>query len=60
MLLRQLQPYLVSLRVPVAQKYRAAGLIEPLADFAGLGIWHGAYDAVRGLVPDDDRSRLVF
>jgi CRISPR-associated endonuclease/helicase Cas3 len=60
MLLRRLQPYLVSLRVPVAQKYRAAGLIEPLADFAGLGIWHGAYDAVRGLVPDDDRSRLVF
>jgi hypothetical protein len=60
LLLRQLQPYLVSLRVPLAQKYRAAGLIEPLADFTGLSIWHGTYHDVLGLVPDDDRSRLVF
>ncbi|MFP4440934.1 MAG: CRISPR-associated helicase/endonuclease Cas3, partial [Chloroflexaceae bacterium] len=59
-LLRRLQPYLVSVRAQVARRYRDAGWIAPLADFTGLGVWHGRYDPVRGLVPDDDRSLLVF
>jgi CRISPR-associated endonuclease/helicase Cas3 len=59
-LLRRLQPYLVSVRAQVARRYRDAGWIAPLADFTGLGVWHGNYDPVRGLVPDDDRSLLVF
>jgi CRISPR-associated endonuclease/helicase Cas3 len=60
MLLRRLQPYLVSIRASTAQKYRSQGLIAPLADFTGLGVWQGRYDPVRGLVPDDDRELLVF
>jgi CRISPR-associated endonuclease/helicase Cas3 len=60
MLLRRLQPYLVSIRASTAQKYRSQGLIAPLEDFTGLGIWQGRYDLVRGLVPDDDRELLVF
>jgi CRISPR-associated endonuclease/helicase Cas3 len=59
-LLRRLQPYLVSVRAQVARRYRDAGWIAPLADVTGLGVWHGNYDPVRGLVPDDDRSLLVF
>jgi CRISPR-associated endonuclease/helicase Cas3 len=60
MLLRRLQPYLVSIRAATAQKYRATGWMAPLADFTGLSIWQGRYDDVRGLVPDDDRSSFVF
>ncbi|GAB4430040.1 MAG: hypothetical protein OHK0015_14720 [Chloroflexi bacterium OHK40] len=56
-LLRRVQPFIVSLRVAVAQRYRAEGLIEEL--MPGLGRWHGRYDPVLGLVADDDRSQLV-
>lgn len=60
--LRRLQPHLVSLRVRDAERYRKEGLIEPLlADNAlGVGLWHGQYDAVRGLVADDDRATWVI
>jgi CRISPR-associated endonuclease/helicase Cas3 len=54
LLLRRVQPYLVSIRASMAETYRARGWIEPLADLPGLGIWHRRYDAVRGLAPDDD------
>jgi CRISPR-associated endonuclease/helicase Cas3 len=60
LLLRRLQPYLVSIRAVTAQKYRAAGWMAPLADFTRLSIWQGTYDTVLGLVPDDDRSSFVF
>ncbi|HMO58786.1 MAG TPA: CRISPR-associated endonuclease Cas3'' [Roseiflexaceae bacterium] len=57
-ILRRLQPYLVSIRTRNAKRFRQNGLIEDL--IPGVGIWHGQYDAVRGLVADDDRSLLVF
>lgn len=50
LLLRQLQPYLVSLRTREAERYRQQGLIAPV--FGSLGEWRGAYDQVRGLVAD--------
>ena len=55
-LLRKLQPYTVSLYAQKANNLRSRGLIEPLAD--GVGVWHGGYDDVRGLLetgvdPDD-------
>jgi CRISPR-associated endonuclease/helicase Cas3 len=56
-ILRRLQPYLVAIRAQEARNYLGSGLIEEL--LPGLGIWHGAYDPVRGLVPDDDRSKLT-
>jgi CRISPR-associated endonuclease/helicase Cas3 len=49
-LLRELQPYLVSLRTRQAERYRQQGLIAPV--FGTLGEWRGAYDQVRGLVAD--------
>ncbi len=60
--LRQIQPYTVSLRARAAQSYRSRGLIEPIDPEGKLaiGVWHGKYDLVRGIVPDDDRSLLVF
>ena len=55
-LLRRLQPYTVSLYARRANELRNRGLIEPVMD--GIGIWHGGYDPVRGLLetgvgPDD-------
>ncbi len=55
-LLRRLQPYTVSLYARKANELRNRGLIEPLMD--GVGVWHGGYDNVRGLLetgvdPDD-------
>lgn len=61
--LRQIQPYMVSLRKSVAKRYRDTGFIEPLlpdVESIAVGIWHGRYDAVRGIVADDDRSQLVI
>ncbi len=46
-LLRQLQPYMVSVRTREAEAYRKKGLILPV--LPGVGEWTGAYDAVRGL-----------
>jgi CRISPR-associated endonuclease/helicase Cas3 len=58
MALRRLQPYLVAIRVSTAKQYRAQGLIEEL--LPGVGIWHGQYHPVTGLLADDDRSQLIF
>lgn len=58
-LLRQLQPYLVSLYLHHAERYRNQGLIVPLTP--GVGEWLGSYHPVRGLTgtgPDVDA--LVF
>lgn len=57
-LLRQLQPYLVSIRTHTAQRYARERFITPL--LPGLGVWTGKYDSIRGLVAEDDRDLLVF
>ena len=49
--LRALQPYLVAVRAHEAERYARQGRITWI--MPGLGEWHGAYDAVRGLVVDD-------
>lgn len=45
--LRQLQPYMVSLRQAEANRLQAQGWIE--AVIPGMGIWRGSYDLVRGI-----------
>ncbi len=50
-LIRELQPYLVSVRTSVANKYRVRGLIREVRP--GIGEWLGTYDPIRGLVADD-------
>lgn len=59
--LRRLQPLLVALRSKDAERYRRSGLIEPLLPDGDLpiGIWHGQYHPVRGIVADDDRSTWI-
>lgn len=52
-LLRELQPYVVSVRSRLAVRYRDRGLIRPL--MPGVGLWLGDYDPVRGLTGDDPR-----
>lgn len=52
-LLRQLQPFLVSVRSRTLEEYRSRGLIEEVAP-GGLLIWHGQYDHVRGLTAEND------
>lgn len=57
-LLRRLQPYMVSVYRRKADELRKQGLVEPLAD--GIGLWHGRYDTVRGLVETGmDPDQLV-
>lgn len=56
---RYLQPYVVSVRKRVAEKYRRQRLIKEIAP--GLGEWMGDYDPVRGLqAKDPDPDRLVI
>jgi CRISPR-associated endonuclease/helicase Cas3 len=50
-LIRELQPYLVSVRTSVANKYRIRGLVREVRP--GIGEWLGTYDPIRGLVADD-------
>ena len=50
-LLRQIQPWLVSVRVREAQRYAKQGWIAPVMD--GLGEWMGDYDPVSGLLAQD-------
>ena len=45
-IMRELQAYLVSIRVTDAEKYRSNGLIAEITD--GLGEWLGNYDSIRG------------
>jgi CRISPR-associated endonuclease/helicase Cas3 len=57
-LLRQLQPYLVNLRVRMMPALQAKGLVGNL--FPGLVEWLGQYDLVRGLVIENrDPEELV-
>jgi CRISPR-associated endonuclease/helicase Cas3 len=57
-LLRRLQPYLVSLRRREAERFRSLGIIAEV--IPGLGEWLGDYDSVRGLVARDlDPDSLV-
>jgi CRISPR-associated endonuclease/helicase Cas3 len=57
-LLRQLQPYLVSLRTRMIPTLQTNGLIVNL--LPGLTEWMGRYDPVRGLLFDDrDPEELV-
>lgn len=51
LLMRRLQPFLVSLRAREADRLRAEGLIEDV--MPGLGLWRGRYEPVRGLVTED-------
>jgi CRISPR-associated endonuclease/helicase Cas3 len=56
---RLLQPFVVGLRFRQAERLRQQGLIEEIRP--GLGVWHGGYDAVRGLVATDaEPDALVF
>jgi CRISPR-associated endonuclease/helicase Cas3 len=58
LLLRHLQPYLVSVRARETDRYRRQGLLTPV--MSGLGEWLGAYDPVRGLTGEDpDPDTLV-
>lgn len=60
--IRQLQPYLVAIRTKTAERYRRAGFIEPVVPDSALtlGIWHGKYDSLRGIITDDDRRQLII
>ncbi len=58
-LLRRIQPYLVSIPRYAADRYRRQHLITPI--LPGLGLWLGKYDSVRGVIGEDvDRELLVF
>lgn len=61
-LLRQLRPFMVSLRSREAARCRQRGLISDLLPdvLPGGGIWHGRYDPLRGLSGGDlELERLV-
>lgn len=47
LILRALQPYLVSMPFHAFERYSREGVIEPLT--AGVGRWLGRYDHIRGL-----------
>ncbi len=58
-LLRRIQPYLVSIPRYAAERYRRQHLITPI--LPGLGLWLGNYDSVRGVNGEDvNRELLVF
>ena len=49
--LQELQPHIVSVRWREAQRLQESGWINPVIQ--GLGVWHGAYHPVRGVVEAD-------
>ena len=49
--LRELQPHMVSVHRREAERLESTGWVEPL--MPGLGIWHGSYDQVQGIVEAD-------
>lgn len=49
--LRELQPHLVPVRLGEARRLQDRGWVEPV--MPGLGVWHGTYDPVRGIVEAD-------
>lgn len=55
-ILRELQPYFVSLHAGKAERLRAEALIEEI--LPGVGRWHGDYDLVRGIT-EADPERIV-
>ena len=59
-IMRQLQPYTVSLYRYQAQKYVQQGWIQVSALLPDLGYWMGRYDAVRGLVAEDMRADYLI
>jgi len=50
-LLRQLQPYLVSVRSRLVDSFQRDGLLQELVP--GLWEWLGKYDLVRGITADN-------
>jgi CRISPR-associated endonuclease/helicase Cas3 len=50
-LMRELQPYTVSIRKADAERLLGRGVIDPI--MPGLGRWHGQYDHVRGITEAD-------
>jgi CRISPR-associated endonuclease/helicase Cas3 len=56
-LLRQLQPYMVSLSSFHAERYRQRSLITQI--LPGIGEWHGRYDAVRGILAETESVFIV-
>ncbi len=48
--LRELQPHVVSLRQPEWERLKAVGFVEELTGLRGVGRWRGRYDDVRGIV----------
>ena len=49
--LRELQPHLVSVQRREARRMQERGWLEPV--MPGLGVWHGTYHPVRGIVEAD-------
>jgi len=49
--LRRLQPYLVSVRTREAERYKRQGWISPITP--GIGEWLGRYDPIGGLIAAD-------
>lgn len=58
--IRQLQPYTVSLYRYQAQKYIQQGWIQVSVVLPDLGYWLGRYDAVRGLVAEDMQADYLI
>ena len=56
-ILREMQPYIVSVRRREVERLRALGTIEPVSP--GLGIWRGEYDPVMGLVAGGESPLLM-
>ncbi len=48
--LRDLQPHIVSLRQQEWERLKAVGFVEELTELRGVGRWRGRYDDVRGIV----------
>ena len=55
-ILRDLQPYTVSLHHGEAKRLRGCGLIEQI--MSRVGRWHGSYDRVRGIT-ETDPERII-
>ncbi len=56
-LIRELQPFMVSLPVYLAERYRSRQLISPV--LPGIGEWHGRYDETRGIVAETGEAIFV-
>ncbi len=52
-ILRLLQPHTVSLLRAEYERLQKVGLVEEIDGMPGIGVWHGAYDDVRGITEAD-------